>query len=58
MKLYEQVEKSLPMIMSWNGVILVALLLVLFIFSYKKQTIYIVKRVKANISMSNKRNKK
>ena len=46
LKLYELVEFKLPMLMIFSPYILVILLLTMFIFSYRKQTEYIKKRVK------------
>ena len=45
---YQFVELKFPVIGQWNLFILVVLLLVIFISSYKKQTEYITKRIKAN----------
>jgi magnesium-transporting ATPase (P-type) len=48
LKLYLRIEGRFPVLKEWDGTILAALLLVMFLFSYRKQTSYITKRVKAN----------
>lgn len=48
LKLYEQIESKLPILKDWSAIVLVALLLVMFLFSYRKQTNYITERIKAN----------
>ncbi|MBW8042626.1 MAG: hypothetical protein FVQ85_21885 [Planctomycetes bacterium] len=48
LKLYEEIEFKLPFLKEWDGIIIVVLLLVTFLFSYRKQTNYITKRIKAN----------
>ena len=48
LKLYEQIESRLPILKDWSVIVLVALLLVMFLFSYRKQTNYITKRIKEN----------
>jgi len=47
-KLYEQTELSYPALQAWTIYIVAALLLVLFLYSYRKQTSYIKKRVELN----------
>jgi hypothetical protein len=47
-KLCAVVEARFPAIKEWNATVLTILLLVLFMFSYRKQTAYVVKRTKAN----------
>ena len=48
LKLYEKIECKYSVLKECCPVILILLLLVTFLFSYKKQTSYIKKRVKAN----------
>lgn len=43
---YVAVEAAVPALRSWDMVILAVLLLLMFLFSYKKQTAYVVKRIK------------
>lgn len=47
LKLYELIEFIFPILKYWNTYILVVLLLVLFLLSYRKQTNYITKRIKS-----------
>ncbi len=49
LKLFEWIEFKLPVLKEWNLHILIAFLLVLFLCSYRKQTEYITKRIKAII---------
>lgn len=44
---YVRLEVKLPFLKSWDAVILTCLLLIMFLFSYRKQTSYVSKRVKA-----------
>ena len=46
---YEWIVAKVPVVDNWNIEIIVAGLLLLFAFSYKKQTIYITKRVENTI---------
>lgn len=46
LKLYEFIESIFPILKHWNNYILIVLLLVLFLLSYRKQTNYITKRMK------------
>lgn len=48
LRLYELIESKLPILKSVNSYILAILILVIFLFSYRKQTNYITKRIKAN----------
>jgi hypothetical protein len=48
LKVYELIESKLPILKDWNSYILLALLLFMFLFSYRKQTTYIIKRIKSN----------
>src|SRR5439155_26543527 len=48
LKLYTKVECALPALKVWHGTLLTVLLLLVFLFSYRKQTSYITKRIKAN----------
>lgn len=47
LRLYELIESKLPILKSLNSYILAILLLVIFLFSYRKQTSYIAKRIKS-----------
>jgi hypothetical protein len=46
LKLYISIEARLPFLRNWDATIAAVLLLILFLFSYRKQTAYIAKRVK------------
>jgi hypothetical protein len=48
LKLYTKLECALPPLKEWHATLLTVLLLVVFLFSYRKQTSYITKRIKAN----------
>ena len=48
LKLYTRVEGEFPFLKDWDSTLLAVLLLVMFLFSYRKQTAYIAKRIKAN----------
>ncbi len=48
LKLYEKIQSKCPCLEEWNATILIVLLLITFLFSYKKQTSYINKRINAN----------
>ena len=50
LKLYSLVEGWIPSLRNWDPTLLAVLLLVLFLFSYRKQTAYVAKRV--NIAVS------
>ena len=43
----EVVETKLPFLAEWNALVLLVLLLVMFLLSYIKQTVYIKKIIKA-----------
>lgn len=47
-KLYAIIEGRFPGLKEWDATVLAVLMLVLFLFSYKKQTAYVTKRIKAN----------
>ncbi|HEX9503667.1 MAG TPA: hypothetical protein VF974_05095 [Patescibacteria group bacterium] len=47
-KIYKQFESVFPQLSQWNFYIISILLLSLFLFSYKKQTAYIKKRIETN----------
>lgn len=49
LKLYELIQFKFQITKDWNPYLLIGLLLILFLCSYKKQTGYIVKRVEANL---------
>lgn len=48
LKLYVKLEGKFPWLKAWDGTTLAVLLLVMFLFSYRKQTSYITMRIKAN----------
>lgn len=48
LKIYGIIENKYTALKDWNSVILIFLLLVMFLFSYRKQTKYITKRIQAN----------
>lgn len=48
LKLYELIELKFQMLKNWNPYILIGLLLIMFLYSFRKQTTYITKRIKAN----------
>jgi hypothetical protein len=48
LKLYVKVEGRFPLLRDWDATVLAVLLLVMFLFSYRKQTSYITRRIKAN----------
>ena len=48
LKAYEKIEDRFVILKDYGVIILVVLLLVMFLFSYRKQTLYIIKRIKAN----------
>lgn len=48
LRVYELIESRLLILKTVNSYILAILLLVIFLFSYRKQTNYITKRIKAN----------
>lgn len=48
LKMYDLIASHFSVLKDWNVTILMALLLIMFLFSYRKQTQYITKRIKAN----------
>lgn len=46
LKLYLKLEARLPFLREWDAALLLMLLLIMFLFSYRKQTAYISKRVR------------
>ena len=48
LKLYEYFELIIPFLKGWRTVLIIVSLFMVFLFSFKKQTGYIVKRIKAN----------
>jgi hypothetical protein len=42
---YQSLEQKYPNLGSWNPYVIIILLLIIFLFSYKKQTAYIRKRI-------------
>lgn len=47
LKLYEKLEVAYPTLKEWNSILIVVGLLIMFLLSYRKQTTYITKRIKA-----------
>jgi hypothetical protein len=47
LKLYMKLEARFPGLKEWDITIMAVLLLIMFLFSYRKQTAYITKRIKA-----------
>jgi hypothetical protein len=47
LKLYVKLEARFPGLKEWDITIMAVLLLVMFLFSYRKQTAYITKRIRA-----------
>jgi len=48
LKLYINIEERFPRLKEWNWTTLAVLMLIIFLFSYRKQTSYITKRIAAN----------
>lgn len=48
LKIYEQIDLKFPALKDWNPYILMFLLLIMFLYAYRKQTEFITKRIKAN----------
>ena len=48
LKLYAQIEGRFPSIRAWDATLLMVSLFVMFLFAYRKQTSFVVKRIKAN----------
>jgi hypothetical protein len=49
LRLYLKIAERFAQIKPWNGTLLAVALLVMFLLSYRKQTSYITKRIKANL---------
>lgn len=47
LKLYAKIEERVAFLKEWDSMILLVLLLMMFLFSYRKQSTYITKRIKA-----------
>lgn len=47
LKLYAKIEERVAFLKEWDSLILLVLLLMMFLFSYRKQSTYITKRIKA-----------
>ena len=52
LRLYGKLETRLPFLREWDATVLLVLLLVMFLFSYRKQTSYISKRVRWRVGKS------
>lgn len=48
LKIYELFENKYPLLKEWSGVLIIVLLLVMSLFSYRKQTNYVKKRIDVN----------
>lgn len=48
LRVYETIETRFSGLKEWSAILLVGFLLLMFLFSYKKQTAYIIKRIEAN----------
>jgi len=48
LKLFMKIEERFPGLREWNWTTVAVLLLLMFLFSYRKQTSYITKRIAAN----------
>lgn len=48
LELYVKIAERFPLLKEWESTALFVLLLILFLFSYRKQTAYVTKRIKAN----------
>ena len=48
LKLYAKIEAKLPFLREWDTLLLTLILLIMFLFAYRKQTAFVVKRIKAN----------
>jgi hypothetical protein len=49
LRFYEWIQCKFPALKDWDALLLVFLLLFVFLFSYKKQTGYLIKRIKAKV---------
>ena len=47
LKVYTNIEETFPVVKEWDAAVLALLLLIMFLFSYRKQTSYITRRIKA-----------
>ncbi|HTY83928.1 MAG TPA: hypothetical protein VMB19_06905 [Silvibacterium sp.] len=48
LRLYAKIEARFPFLAEWDATLLIVSLLVMFLFAYRKQTSFVVKRIKAN----------
>jgi hypothetical protein len=48
LKIYAKVAAKLPFLREWESTLLVVLLLIMFLFAYKKQTSFVSRRVRVN----------
>ena len=49
LKLYEKIEGRFPVLNEWDGFVVIVLLLLIFLLSYRKQTIYLIKRITLSV---------
>ena len=45
LRLYEYFESTFPTLREWNSIVLLVLLIIMFLLSYRKQTTYVRKRI-------------
>jgi hypothetical protein len=48
LRVYARIEARFPSLAGWDATLLIVSLFVMFLFAYRKQTSFVVKRVKAN----------
>jgi hypothetical protein len=48
LRLYARIEARFPSLREWDATIAIVLLLIMFVFAYRNQTKFVVKRIKAN----------
>ena len=48
LKLYAKIEARFPSLRAWDATLLMVSFFVMFLFAYRKQTSFVVKRIKAN----------
>jgi hypothetical protein len=48
LKLYAKIEARLPFFKEWDATLLMLSLFVMFLFAYRNQTSFVIKRIKAN----------
>jgi hypothetical protein len=48
LRVYAKIEAKVSFLRGWDATLVIVLLLVMFLFAYRKQTSFVVKRIKAN----------